>query len=85
MTGHLTIGIGPAQAGTRVHTLQVPTLPGGGTVGVDHTLRPAGHVGIAKVFRYTLAGGGPVALGAPSVGATRRRVARVDDLRGRRN
>ena len=71
MTGHLTIGIGPAQTGTRVHTLQVPTLPGGGTVGVDHTLRPAGHVGVAEILGDALTCGSPLSIRADGVFAAR--------------
>ena len=67
MVDHPAQSVHAAQPGARVDALEILTRPVGRTLGVGGALRPAGHVGVAKVFRYTLAGGGPVALGAPGI------------------
>ena len=80
MVDHPAQSVHAAQPGARVDALEILTRPVGRTLGVGGALRPAGHVGVAKVFRYTLAGGGPVALGANGVLTARRRVAWVNRL-----
>ena len=77
---HLAHGVDPARAGAGVNTLVPLACFIRGTVGVDHTFRPAGHIGVAKVFRYTLAGGRSVSVLADSIATTGRRVARVHYL-----
>ena len=62
MIGHLAVGIGTTQARTRINTLFVPALFFGRTIRVDDTLRPAGHVRVAKVLRYALAGRSTISL-----------------------
>ncbi len=80
MVGHLAERIRPTQSRARVHALHVAALLGGRTVRVDEALGTAGHVGVAKVLRDALAGGGPV-YAAPGVahcvGAAGGRVAGV--------
>ena len=48
-----TLGIGPTQSRTGIHTVQVLTCLVRRTVSVDCTLRTAGNVGISKVVRNT--------------------------------
>jgi hypothetical protein len=85
VVGHLAESIGSAQARARVHTFEIAALLGGRTVGIDHTFRSTGHIGIAKVLGDTLACcGSIVAQGvAHGVGAAGGRVAGINFFNNR--
>ena len=84
MICHLTESITATKPRARINTLEIAALLGCRTVGVDNTLRATGHIRVTKVFWNTLAGGRTVALRTDSIGAARRRVARINDLGWRR-
>ena len=65
----LALGIDAAQTRARVHALQVLAGLVRGTVGIDGTLRPAGHIRVAEVVPDTFTGGGSVSVGAQGIGA----------------
>ena len=84
MICHLTESITATKPRARINTLEIAALLGCRTVGVDNTLRATGHIRVTKVFWNTLAGGRTVALRTDSIGAARRRVARVGSWGGAR-
>ena len=57
MVDHSALSIDATKTGTGINTFQVLTGPVGWTLRVGSALRSAGHIGISKVLRNTLAGG----------------------------
>ena len=55
MIDNPALGIDPADPRARVHTVQVDTGQGGGTVRINGTFWPACYVGVAKVLGNALA------------------------------
>ena len=80
MVQHTALGIDTTEARARINTLEVLAGLVRGTLRICGAFWPACNIRVAKVLRYALAGGGSVPLGAASIGAAWRGVARIHNL-----
>lgn len=80
MVDDVALGVLATASGAGIAALLLLARAIRGAVRVEDTLRATALVGIAEVIPQALAGSGSVPLDALGIGATRRGLARIDDL-----